>query len=61
MTIHKGMKVRAALPTRRMFPELVKSAADGLRHEGPVVGGDCWPTYPHWKPTDPDERQPAHF
>lgn len=51
MTIAKGLKVQL-FATEQMFPEMENPVQMAFDAKGRLWVA-CWPTYPHWKPTDP--------
>jgi len=53
MTVHKGMKVEL-FADEKMFPEVIKPVQMAFDTKGRLWIA-TWPSYPHWKPTDPME------
>lgn len=51
MTVHKGMKVELFADESR-FPELINPVQMAFDTKG-RLWVSAWPTYPHWKPTEP--------
>ncbi len=51
MTVHKNMKVEL-FAEESMFPELVNPVQMAFDTQGRLWVA-VWPTYPHWKPTEP--------
>lgn len=51
MTVHKGMKVELFAEESK-FPELVNPVQMAFDPQGRLWVA-VWPTYPHWKPTEP--------
>jgi putative heme-binding domain-containing protein len=51
MTVAKGLKVNL-FASEETFPELAKPVQMAFDARGRLWVA-CWPTYPHWKPTEP--------
>ena len=51
MTVHRGMKV-SLFASEEQFPELVNPVQMAFDTRGRLWVA-VWPTYPHWRPTDP--------
>ena len=51
MTIHKGMKINL-FASEEQFPELASPVQMAFDTKGRLWVA-AWPTYPHWKPTEP--------
>src|SRR5262245_20853964 len=51
MTIHKGMKV-SLFAAEEQFPDLISPVQMAFDTKGRLWVA-TWPTYPHWKPTEP--------
>jgi putative heme-binding domain-containing protein len=51
MTVHKGMKVNL-FASEKEFPDLISPVQMAFDTKGRLWVA-TWPTYPHWKPTEP--------
>src|SRR5262245_5376697 len=51
LTVHKGMKVEL-VASEEQFPDLISPVQMGFDTKGRLWVA-TWPTYPHWKPTEP--------
>ncbi len=53
MTVHTGMEVNL-FASEEMFPEIVNPVQMAVDPDGRLFVS-CWPSYPHWNPTQPRE------